>query len=69
MTYSISTVKPVRRLKRICEGIPERVFSAANRAGFKYQGTPTNHIWNSLGTMSKQNLEAILVHAEVMYAK
>lgn len=69
MKQAITTVKPVRRLKRVCEGLEHRIESAAERAGYFYlSGKSKTEILYILGIAPKQHLEQILACAEAMYS-
>lgn len=68
MIQATTTIKPIRRLKRICEGLPHKALYAAGRAGIYYTSpTPDNFIWTAIGNLPKQQIERIFAHAEAMY--
>lgn len=69
MKQAITTVNPVRRLKRVCEGLEHRIEAAAERAGYFYlSGLSKTEMIYILSIAPKQQLERILAHAEVMYS-
>lgn len=70
MKQAITTVKPVRRLKRICHGYPHRAEHAVINAGFYTRGAISGEgIWRAIGRQPKQVIERILAHAEALYLK
>ena len=68
-TSPVTTIKPLRRLKRVCSGWPYKAANAASMAGLRFLGfnLETNGIWTAIGNLPKQQIERILACAEKMY--
>lgn len=67
MIQAMTTIKPVRRLKQVCEELPQRAIHAAGLAGLYYTSSSANNgIWQVIGNLPKQQIERILAHAEAV---